>query len=247
MSSLHDGYLSSLRTGAQSYDSEKGSMRKMVELLAHMGQPNAFGSVTKATSSIGKQWLQLPSSVGFRIKSDNTSGTSLKFRRYAAAQDTAATYSTNLTGANNDLTYTSVPLGVSGNTTTIAYVDPSGNNQALSVVVTTQAIVVNLATGSGGAITSTAAQIKTAIEASAAASLLVTVALKTGNDGTGVVIALAATNLASGADAAVPSITFASGAAVDLPCAANANEWEVKRTDDSATPATFIGLMHKVT
>lgn len=110
----------------------------------------------------------------------------------------AATLSTNLTGSNNDLIYTARDFGTAGNSTTVAYADPGGNNAALSVSVSSAAITVNLATGSGGAITSTAAQVKAAIEASAAASALVSVALKTSNDGTGVVTALSATNLAGG-------------------------------------------------
>lgn len=34
--------------------------------------------------------------------------------------------------------------------------------------------------------------------------------------------------------------TFASGAVVDLPCVANASEWEIKRTDDSNTQVTLL-------
>lgn len=109
-----------------------------------------------------------------------------------------ATLSTNLTGTNNDLTYTAVDGGTAGNSITIAYVDPSGNDQELGVVVTDTDIVVNLATGGAGAITSTAADIEAAIEADEDAAALVTVANKTGNDGTGVVTALAETALAGG-------------------------------------------------
>lgn len=116
----------------------------------------------------------------------------------------AATLSTNLTGTNNDLTFTAVTAGTGGNSVTVTYVDPSGNNQALAISVLGSAITASLATGGGGAITSTAAQIKTAIEASAAASALVTVANKSGNDGTGVVTAMAATALSGGT--AAPSV-----------------------------------------
>jgi hypothetical protein len=245
MSSLHDGYQSSLRSTTA--DSEKGSARKLVELLARMGQPNGFANVAQATSTYGKQWVRIASTLGFRIKSNNATGTSLTFRRYAANQDAGvAVLSTALTGNNNDLDYTSVPRGLAGNDTTIAYVDPSGNNQVLGVVVTGQAIVVNLATGAGGAITSTSALIKAAIEASPTASALVTVAHKAGNDGSGVVIAMGATNLAGGTDATVPTVVVASAADIDLPCIANANEWEVKRTDNSATAVTLRALMHKM-
>jgi hypothetical protein len=122
--------------------------------------------------------------------------------------DTAATLSTNLTGTNNDLTYTAKSFDPAvGNDITIAYVDPAGNDQALSVGVSTHAITVNLATGSGGAITSTATQVAAAIAASGPANALVAVANKTGNDGTGVVTALGATNLAGGARGAANTAT----------------------------------------
>lgn len=105
---------------------------------------------------------------------------------------------TSLTGANNDLTFTSKQRGRVANTISVRYVDPSANDASLSVSVSGRAITVNLATGEAGAITSTAAQVKTAIEGSAAASALVGVALAPSNSGAGVVTALAATKLAGG-------------------------------------------------
>lgn len=102
---------------------------------------------------------------------------------------------TALTGTHNDLTFIARTPGTTP-TITVTYVDPSANNATLSVGVVSQAITVNLATGSGGAITSTAAQIKAAIEASVAASALVVVELAASNDGTGVVTAMSAQTLA---------------------------------------------------
>lgn len=102
---------------------------------------------------------------------------------------------TALTGTNNDLTYEAVATGGGTSLVTIAYVDPAGNNAAESVTVSGTAITVHLATGSGGAITSTGATILASIRASAAASALVTVALAVDNDGTGAVTALTATAL----------------------------------------------------
>lgn len=113
---------------------------------------------------------------------------------------TAATLSTALAGANNDLDYTAATAGSAGNSITIAYIDPGANDAVLGVVVTGNAIVVNLATGVAGAITSTAGDIDTAIAALPAAAALVNVANKAANDGTGVVIAMAATALAGGLD-----------------------------------------------
>lgn len=112
-----------------------------------------------------------------------------------------ATLTTALVGANNDIKYTAKAAGVAGNDTAIEYVDPGTMNAALAIVVEGKTIEVRLATDAGAAITSTAALIRTALTASAAAMLLIDHALATGNDGTGVVTALAATLLAGGTDA----------------------------------------------
>lgn len=121
------------------------------------------------------------------------------------AGNVAATLTTALTGANNDLVFTAKVGGAGGNAITVAYVDPSGNNQALAVTVAELAISVSLATGAGGAITSTASQILAAINADATAKMLVTASLAAGNDGSGVVIAMAATNLAGGDSTVITS------------------------------------------
>ena len=101
---------------------------------------------------------------------------------------------TSLTGSNNDLAIIARDPAVTD--ITVALIDPAANDQSLSVAVTDHDIVVNLATGPAGAITSTAAQVAAAIAAHAAAKELVVVANASGNDGTGVVTALAETGLA---------------------------------------------------
>lgn len=116
--------------------------------------------------------------------------------------DYAGSLTTALAGANNDLTYTGKSGNATDNDTTIRYV-VSGTSTALSVAVAGTAITVNVATNGGGAATSTAAQVKTAVDAAAPAAALVTVANATGNDGTGVVTALSATPLAGGASKTV--------------------------------------------
>ncbi len=118
----------------------------------------------------------------------------------------AATLSTNLSGSNNDLTFTAVTAGTGGNSVTVSYVDPSANAASLSVSVLGTAITVNLATDGGGLITSTATLVRAALIASTPAAALITPTLKTGNDGTGVVTALAATALAGGAAAPTGAI-----------------------------------------
>jgi hypothetical protein len=109
-----------------------------------------------------------------------------------------ATLTTALAGANNDLVFTAKVGGAGGNAITVAYVNPGDNDQALAVTVAELAISVSLATGPAGAITSTANDILAAINADAAAKMLVTASLPPAAVGTGVVIALAATNLAGG-------------------------------------------------
>jgi len=128
----------------------------------------------------------------------------------AGAPDDAAqaTLSRNPAGDDNALTFTSVAYGTGANSITITYVDPAANDAALSVGVAGSAITVNLATDGGGAITSTAAQVKTAVEGSGAAAALVTVAIDatdTGvaDDGSGVVTALASAPMTGGAGTAI--------------------------------------------
>lgn len=106
-----------------------------------------------------------------------------------AAATVQATMTTSQIGANNDLAFTAVPRGRLGNEILIIYSDPSANNASLSVSVTGRTITMHLATGAGGAITTTAAQIKAAIEASPAASALVTVVNAPGSNGSGIVTA----------------------------------------------------------
>jgi len=122
----------------------------------------------------------------------------------------AATANVNPTGNDNGLTFTAKSYGASGNGISISYLDPAANSQSLSVTVAGQAIIVSLATNGGGSITSTAAQVKAAIEAVQAAANLVTVTIMTSDsgtadDGSGVVTAMAPASLASGAGTGIGS------------------------------------------
>lgn len=114
----------------------------------------------------------------------------------------AATLATGVVANNNALTWTAKKAGVIGNDITLTLIDPPGNNAALSVDVVGRDILVSLATDGASAITSTAAQVKAAIEASSAADL-VTVANTGASTGAAAVVAVAATNLAAGTDASV--------------------------------------------
>jgi hypothetical protein len=111
-----------------------------------------------------------------------------------------ATATTSLTGNNNDLVFTAVPTGNTGNGITVTYVDPGGTTATLGVVVDIQerAITVNLGRAAS-AINSTAGAIATAIAANTDAAALVTVANASANDGTGLVTAMSALTLTGGA------------------------------------------------
>lgn len=136
---------------------------------------------------------------------------------------TAATLSTALTGTNNDLDWTAklhtstkygpIPYGAAGNRITIAYTVPTDDNAAhalaLSMTVSengsgqkTFAIVCQLQVNTDGStIMTTGDLLKTAIEADADISQVVTVADKAANDGSGLLVAMAATALSGGAGA----------------------------------------------
>jgi hypothetical protein len=122
----------------------------------------------------------------------------------APASAVQASANVNPAGAENGLTFTAREYGVGGNSITVTYLNPGANDAALSVSVAGKSIVVSLATGEAGAITSTAAEVLAAIEASNAANELVTVEIMAGDtggsdDGSGVVTAMASTALEGGA------------------------------------------------
>lgn len=109
----------------------------------------------------------------------------------------AATLTTALTGANNDLKFTAVTAGVAGNSITIDYVDPGGASATLSCTVLVNAITVSLGR-TLSAIDTTATALAAIIAGTPAAAALVTAANAAGNTGAGLVTALAATPLAGG-------------------------------------------------
>ena len=110
---------------------------------------------------------------------------------------------TGVVANNNALLFTAKGAGTVGNDISIQLKDPGAFSQALSVDVVGRDIIVSLATGADpGNITSTAAQVKAAIDASSAADL-VTVANSGASTGAAAVVAAALTSLAGGVDADV--------------------------------------------
>jgi hypothetical protein len=113
----------------------------------------------------------------------------------------AATLLTGVVATNNAIRFTAADPGADGNNISVQLKDPAAFNQALSVDVVGRDIIVSLATGADpGAITSTAAEVIAAIQASAADDL-VDVANEGASTGAGVVAAVALTDLADGSDA----------------------------------------------
>lgn len=110
-----------------------------------------------------------------------------------------AYYRTALAGANNDLDWIARAPGAGGLALSVEYINPGANNAALSVTFASSKATVHLATGSGGAITTTAQDIIDYVNGNEAASVVeqdFIVQVAPGNDGTGVVVALAAQTLA---------------------------------------------------
>jgi len=93
-----------------------------------------------------------------------------------------------MTDSDADLTYTAKNYGMDGNSITVTYVNPLGNDESLAVSVDGTDITVSLATGADGAIESTANEVKAAVDANAEASALVDVTVE--GTGEGVVEAI---------------------------------------------------------
>lgn len=99
--------------------------------------------------------------------------------------------------ANDQLVFTAINPAIAG-TITIAYVNPGAPNISLLVTVVGTAISVRLATNGGSVVTTTAAQVKAAVQANVDAAALVTVADWGTSTGADVVAAYAADALWTG-------------------------------------------------
>lgn len=97
---------------------------------------------------------------------------------------------------NGDVIYTAVNAGENSNSIQVAHIDPGSADQSLSIDVSENDITINLATDSESAVTSTALDVETVVNADPNASALV-VAVKEG-DGSGVVLTVSLINLVGG-------------------------------------------------
>lgn len=106
-----------------------------------------------------------------------------------ASADTKATLDQGISPAA--LLFTAKSVGVLGNAITVHLRNPGTANATLGVVVTGNAIVVNLATNASTVPTSTLTQIIAAIAASTPANALISAAVATGSSGSSVAAATA--------------------------------------------------------
>lgn len=139
-------------------------------------------------------------------------------------------YATSLTGANNDLVFVAKDDNTSA--LTITYVDPAANDAALAVSISTNDITVSLATGSGGAITSTASQVLAAVNSDADSSGKVQAFLKGSDTGAGVVTAMSQQAIA-GWTGTSPTLD------VSLETSVDGSNWYASGT--AFTQATAVG------
>ncbi len=104
--------------------------------------------------------------------------------------------------------YTARFGGTGGNSLRVAHVN-AGANQTLSVAVSGNDITVNLGTDAGGVVTSTAAQVAAAVNATVAANMLLIATL--GGTGASLAVADAMTALAGGSNDYTRAYTFSNG------------------------------------
>jgi hypothetical protein len=101
-----------------------------------------------------------------------------------------------LNSHHTNVVFNAITKGASTNNITIEYADPGASNAALSVTVSGTAIQISLATDATGTITTTAADVVTAVNGNTAAAALLTATAAGQADG--VVAPVPPTNLAGG-------------------------------------------------
>lgn len=112
----------------------------------------------------------------------------------------AATLTTAMTGADNDITLTANAAGASGNDYSIELLAGSGTTQSLVVSTTDNLKFTVLLRRAANAIATTATELVAALVAYPPFDDLITAEVKAGDSGAGVVTALAEASLAGGGD-----------------------------------------------
>ncbi|QTP60935.1 phage tail protein [Billgrantia antri] len=151
---------------------------------------------------------------------------------------TAATLTLGNAPANTGILYTAVEAGTAGNNVRVRYLDPGSASATLAVTVEGNDISIALATDVEGAVSSTAADIVTAVNGSAEASALVTAAAVEGSDGTGLARARGFQSLSGGAAEPFP---------LNRPTLVAGSRTEAARLGTSGTlPAAMDGIFDQV-
>lgn len=158
---------------------------------------NALERVTGAHAVITTDHALIHEGVAYTLAGTLTVANGQNGGLFIAVPDEAAAAITlDMTNATADLTFTAVEAGTDGNSINVTVVDPGANDADLEISVFVKTITVSLATDENGTITSTAAEVKAAVNANADAALLVT--CEDEGAGSGVVNAVANTFLTGG-------------------------------------------------
>lgn len=168
-----------------------------------VGVAKMDGDINKPVGIIAKPGIIIPVTAGGAIAAgaevmSDSQGRAVAVSAAAAA--VAASLATGVVANNNAIRWTAKNTGVPGNGITIDIV-VAGASTPLTVDVDGNAITVNVATNSGSAATSTAAQVMAAVAEHDTASQLVSTANEGASSGAGVVVDEGPTALAGGAAA----------------------------------------------
>lgn len=151
---------------------------------------------------------------------------------------TAATLTLGNAPANTGITYTADAAGTDGNNVRVRYVDPGSASATLAVTVDGNDITVTLATDTESLVSSTAADIVTAVNDETEAAALVTAAAVEGSDGTGVARARDFASLSGGAAEPFP---------LNMPTMVAGNRTEAAKLGTEGTlPAAMEGIFDQV-
>jgi hypothetical protein len=151
----------------------------------------------------------------------------------------AASGTTGAVATNNALTWTAKIAGLLGNNIVIVLQKPDLADQSLSVDVAGGTVIVNLATDATKAATSTASQVKAAVEAHAAASQLVSVAHTSTSTGAGIVVD-EVKRLSGGLDESVTDLGLTKGG-VTFQYSAEFRKTTVDQYGNTAVKVTLLG------
>lgn len=202
-----------------------GAGTAQVETATASGTIATSGNISVTVTGVGIAGTPLTIPVAALIT--DTAATWAGKVRTAMAATAAVTALYTVGGASTSITLTRTVATANDGTLNIALADGT------SVGVNAAATSANTTAGVAPAITSTAALVKSALQAYAAFNNLMTVANASANDGTGVVTALTATALTGGADATAGTLSsnvltltaanlttaLAAGNALDIPLA----------------------------